>query len=146
MVEATRVTRNTRRKNILSQRLSNLTPHERAGLADFVARLRQRYGADLQRVVLFGSKARGDFDDESDLDLLVVMRMVNGNYRQYWNEIADIAWQVELTHGIVTSLIVKDMADYAAMREHRLLLARNIELDGIELWTKQPSAPTFVSI
>jgi len=44
----------------------------------------------LLRVVLFGSKARGDFDDESDLDLLIVVRMLDGRYRQYWSEIADI--------------------------------------------------------
>jgi predicted nucleotidyltransferase len=120
-----------------------LQPNERAGLAAFVERLRQRYGDDLLRVVLFGSKARGDSDNESDLDLLVVVRMADGRYRQYWSEIADIAWQVELAYGFVTSLIVKDQADYARMREHRLLLARNIERDGIGLWTPPLNAPTL---
>ena len=122
---------------------SDLQPNERAGLTAFVERLRQRYGDDLLRVVLFGSKARGDFDDESDLDLLIVVRMLDGRYRQYWSEIADIAWQVELEYGVVTSLIVKDQADYARMRRHRLLLARNIERDGIELWMSPLSAPTL---
>jgi len=121
----------------------DLRPNERAGLTAFVERLRQRYGDDLLRVVLFGSKARGDFDAESDLDLLVVVRMTDGRYRQTWSEIADIAWQVELAYGIVTSLIVKDQADYARMRGHRLLLARNIERDGIELWTTSLNAPTL---
>ena len=80
------VARDTRRRNAPDRRLSKLRSNERAGLAAFVERLRQHYGDDLQRVVLFGSKARGDFDDESDLDLLVVVRMVKGNYRQYWSE------------------------------------------------------------
>ena len=53
--------------------LWHLTPNERAGLEAFVDCLRCRYGDDLLRVVLFGSKARGDFDDESDIDLLVVV-------------------------------------------------------------------------
>jgi predicted nucleotidyltransferase len=118
----------------------DLRPNERAGLTAFVERLRQRYGDDLLRVVLFGSKARGDFDDESDLDLLIVVRMLDGRYRQYWSEIADIAWQVVLEYGVVTSLIVKDQADYARMRRHRLLLARNIERDGIELSRLPPPA------
>jgi predicted nucleotidyltransferase len=130
------------RTNARRKSQPDLQPNERAGLTAFVERLRQRYGDDLLRVALFGSKARGDFDSESDLDLLVVVRMADGHYRQCWNEIADIAWQVELAYGIVTSLIVKDQADYARMREHRLLLARNIERDGVELWTMPPSAPT----
>jgi predicted nucleotidyltransferase len=39
-----------------------LNENERGALQAFVAQLRQRYGRDLQRVVLFGSKACGDFD------------------------------------------------------------------------------------
>jgi hypothetical protein len=58
-----------------------------------------------------------------------------------------MAWRVELAHGVVMSLVIKDVADYDAMRAHQLLLARNIEQDGVELWMMPPSAPTssFVS-
>jgi predicted nucleotidyltransferase len=122
---------------------AHLTPAERAGLAAFVERLRLRYGDDLLRVRLFGSKARGDFHDESDLDLLVVVQMTEGAYRRYWREIVDLSAQVGLEYGFVTSLVIKDEPRYARMCQHRLLLARNIEKDGIDLWTKQPSELTF---
>jgi hypothetical protein len=131
------------REETLAERLPYLTPDERAGLVALVDRLRQRYGDDLLRVVLFGSKARGDFDDESDLDVLVVVRMSDDDYWRYWNEIVDVAWGIELAYSIVTSLVIKSEHDYATMREHQLLLARNIERDGVELWTMQPNGPTF---
>ena len=35
--------------------------------------LNELYGARLKGVVLFGSRARGDVDDDSDLDLLVLL-------------------------------------------------------------------------
>lgn len=126
----------------LDGRLLHLTATERAALTAFVNRLRQCYGDDVLHVTLFGSKARGDSGDESDLDLLVVMRMEDGDYRKYWNEIVDIAWDIELAYDVVTSLVIKDEVGYAKMRDHQLLLARNIERDGIELWTRQPSVPT----
>jgi len=129
------VTRYADRENTLGKRLPYLKPNEQVGLAAFVGRLRQCYGDDLLRVALFGSKARGDFDDESDLDLLVVVRMGSGDYRQYWNEIVDIAWEIELAYSLVTSLVIKDDVGYEHMRQHSLLLARNIERDGVELWT-----------
>jgi predicted nucleotidyltransferase len=138
--------RSIERANLSNRLPAHLTPNERAGLEAFVDRLYQLYSDDLMHIVLFGSKARGDFDDESDLDLLVVVRMVDADYRQYWDEIVDLSWDIGLTYGIVTSLIIKDVLCYKRMREQPLLLARNIERDGIELWTMQPNVPTPASV
>ena len=46
------------------KRRLRLKAHERAALIAFVRELRARYKDDLRRVVLFGSKARGDFHAE----------------------------------------------------------------------------------
>ncbi len=112
-----------------------LTPNERAGLAAFVDRLRQRYGDDLLRVRLFGSKARGDAHEESDFDLLIVLRMGPGDYRRHWNALVDLAWDIQLAYGIIISFIIKNEASYAKMQRDGLLLARSIEQDGVDLWT-----------
>jgi uncharacterized protein len=130
--------------NSLAERLpSHLTPNERAALVTLVDRLHQRYGEDLLRVVLFGSKARGDFDEESDLDLLIVVRMPDDNYWRHWNEIVTTTYDLELTYSVVFSFIIKGEPGYALMRQWNLLLNRHIEQDGIELWTSQPSEPSF---
>jgi len=126
----------------LAQCLSHLTPNERAGLAAFINCLHQDYGANLLRVILFGSKARGDFDDQSDLDVVVVVRMSGEDYWQHWRRIVDMAWEVELAYSLVISSIIKNEHDYTKMCEHRSLLARNIERDGIVLWTRSPNACT----
>jgi predicted nucleotidyltransferase len=135
-------TRNQRPSRAERQRLAHLKPHEQAALAALMRELRARYGDDLRRVALFGSKARGDFHAESDLDILVVVRTTKADYRRLWNEMVDMAWRVELTFGVVISLIIKDLADYDVMRAHQLLLARNIERDGVDLWTRPSNAPT----
>lgn len=130
--------------NSLMERLpGHLTSNEQAALMALVDRLRQRYGNDLLRVVLFGSKARGDFDEESDLDVLIVVRRLD-DYWRHWNEIIKTTYDLELTHNLVFSFIIKDEQEYAQMRQWNLLLNRNIEQDGIELWTLQPSEPSFV--
>ena len=127
-------------------RLRHLTKNERAALAAFVARLRQRYGDDVLRVVLFGSKARGDAGEESDLDVLVVVRVPLEDYERHWVQIVDMAWEVEFEHDfLVLSPLIKDEAAYAQMQEWNLLINRNIEQDGIELWDLQANKPSLVS-
>jgi uncharacterized protein len=126
----------------LARRVPHLTPNERTGLAAFVNRLYQCYETHLLQVVLFGSKARRDYDEESDLDVLVVVHMSDNHYWEYWHKIVDIAADVGLTYGLVISSIVKNARDYTEICAHQSLLARDLERDGITLWTTLPSTHT----
>jgi predicted nucleotidyltransferase len=54
---------------------------------------------------VFGSRARGDADPDSDLDVLVVLRE---NAKGLKNSVRDIAWEVGIKHGLVISTIVID--------------------------------------
>jgi len=47
-----------------------LTKNEREGIEAAVERLKREFPVD--KIVLFGSKARGDFDEHSDIDLLLI--------------------------------------------------------------------------
>lgn len=136
-------TTDTKSSDFLTEQLPFLTPNEQDGLVTLTSLLSQRFGEDLLLVTLFGSKVRGDFDSESDVDILIVIRMQEKEYWQYWNEIVNIAWEVEATYNLVFSLVIKNEQDYAVMRKQPSLLARNIEQDGIVLWTKRPNEPTF---
>ena len=129
---------------MLETHLAHLTPNERAALEELVNRLRRHYREDLLHVVLFGSKARGDFDQESDLDVLVVVRQIlDSTYWEHRRAIIRETYDLELAHNVVFSLLVRDEPEYDQMRRWNLLIYRNIKQDGIELWTSRPSEPQF---
>jgi len=44
-------------------------------LAELKVRLQEFYGERLVKLVLFGSRARGDYEPESDIDVLAVFRI-----------------------------------------------------------------------
>lgn len=56
-------------------------------LREFKATLQTLYGNRLNEVILYGSYARGDYDDESDVDLMILL---NDNQVDTYAEIRKI--------------------------------------------------------
>jgi predicted nucleotidyltransferase len=59
-------------------------------LAKFSAALAEMYGDRLERVVLFGSRARGDAQPDSDYDVAVFLNGMNGSADR-WAELHRLA-------------------------------------------------------
>ncbi|MCA9790590.1 MAG: nucleotidyltransferase domain-containing protein [Candidatus Eremiobacteraeota bacterium] len=55
-------------------RLERLTPLEAEIAAEFAAQVRARYGPRARCIKLFGSRARRDARDDSDMDVLVLIQ------------------------------------------------------------------------
>ena len=110
--------------------LSHLTPNDRAAVDEYVTRIRSRFPDRVLSVILFGSKARGDADAESDIDLVVLVDAEDEAFRfELWR----IASRVSLEYNVVISASVFGRARWAETRRIRLPLYRAIEADGIPL-------------
>ena len=71
---------------------------------EFESEIKARF--KVKRVSLFGSVARAEADDDSDLDLLIVLNQeVTHRLR---NTISDIAFEVNLKHDTNISLMIFD--------------------------------------
>ena len=71
-------------------RLPFLEPVVKDTLREFVRRVKGAEGDNLLRVVLFGSMVRGDFDEESDTDVFVLLR--DGELFEKQREIVNLAY------------------------------------------------------
>ncbi|MBN8902631.1 MAG: hypothetical protein BGO51_03025 [Rhodospirillales bacterium 69-11] len=65
----------------------------------FVDRLRDRY--DVERAILFGSRARGDHRPDSDVDLAIVLRGERQDFIGTKLDMAGIAFDVMLETGLL---------------------------------------------
>jgi predicted nucleotidyltransferase len=115
---------------VKARSLPHLTPNERAATREYVARIRGRFPSRVLVVMLFGSKARGDADAESDIDLLVVVDVETSEFR---SELWRIASDVSLEYNVVLSPRVFGQARWDEARRIRLPLYRAIVADGIPL-------------
>ena len=94
-------------------RLHHLTPHERGVLAEFLSQLREQFSDRIAHVWLFGSKVRGDFDEESDVDLLIVAR--DGS-DALGKAVGGIAYDLSLEHSVLLCEHVVSAWRFAQMR------------------------------
>ncbi len=74
---------------------------------------RERYGMLLQCVILYGSYARGDYDEESDIDVLVLVKQAQQDPFPF----ADIAAALLLQYGVLVSIVVKDTAQFEKYKD-----------------------------
>ena len=105
-------------------------PTEREAIIEYVPRIRGQFRNRVLAVMLFGSKARGDADPESDIDLLVLVDMESSEFRsQLWR----IASDVSLEYDVVLSPRVFGQSRWDETRRIRMPLYRAIVADGVPL-------------
>jgi uncharacterized protein len=105
-----------------------LSADELAWLDSYRAELDERYGGLISRVIVFGSKARGDADEDSDLDLLVIIE--DGDWRLKW-DIADIAYRLALGTDVVPSMQIYTTGEWQTLARRRSVFRDAVERDGV---------------
>lgn len=78
-------------------------------VGEFKQRLQKRYGDRLGRLILYGSYARGDFHEESDVDLLIVLTDEPEPRLQTINELVHLKYDLLVRYGVLLSTKVVSM-------------------------------------
>ena len=79
---------------------------------EFKAALQQLYGDRLSDVILYGSYARGDYDDESDIDLMIVLNDDTVNTYAELFRLSEITMDSILRHGKAVSVLPTSIERY----------------------------------
>jgi uncharacterized protein len=97
-------------------------------LSRFRAALDEMYGDRIDRVVLFGSRARGDAHAESDYDVAVFLKELPDRWPEL-NRLADLRVKLIDDTGAFFDVLPYPSAAYS----ERSPLMREIRLDGLDL-------------
>jgi len=99
-------------------------------LAEYASRLRRRYGEAVVELCLFGSFARGEADEDSDVDVAVVLDQVDWRTRC---AVIDLATDIGLPLDLRISPTVFDRATWETWRREERPLVMDIEREGVPL-------------
>jgi len=83
-----------------------------------------------EKVILYGSQARGDAHEESDWDLLVLLNGEKRTFREDFYEYGYPFSEIGDKYGTFVSVIIRNIKEWESRPS---LLKYNIEQEGIEI-------------
>ncbi|HIR93695.1 MAG TPA: nucleotidyltransferase domain-containing protein [Candidatus Egerieimonas intestinavium] len=90
------------------------------------------YGEDIVKMVLYGSYARGDNQDDSDIDIVAIVRGERSDLQERLKMVWDISSDLELEYGTIVSPTVIPLSEYEKYKDD-LPYYRNIQNEGVDI-------------
>jgi predicted nucleotidyltransferase len=107
-----------------------LSATESAALREFLAAARAMLGSGLKQARLFGSRARGEGHEHSDIDIALI---VDADGRARRHALYDLAFDVGHAHGVELAPLVLEEERFQELRNRERLIAHDIDSEGIPL-------------
>lgn len=77
-------------------------------LLKFSQEVQKIMGKTLKKVIIYGSYARGDYNENSDIDVMILTTLTDEEIRKIENAIYDIAFDFQMDYFVDISVIVKN--------------------------------------
>lgn len=105
----------------------------RERLRPFIEDVRKVYGERLLEVILYGSYARGDYRDDSDIDLMLLLDLPETEVNKADDALCSLVYEYDVCEGMMLSPITVGKAYYEHWREVHPLY-KTIEREGVILY------------
>jgi predicted nucleotidyltransferase len=90
-------------------------------------------GDRLEKVILFGSYARGDYDEESDIDIMIIADIAPEDTHETREKIHACAGYLDLEYDVLVCLCMDCSAIYHKYADVSGFY-KNVRKDGVELY------------
>ena len=102
--------------------------HDKKILKGLSGVLHHRLGSDIEGIYAFGSRVRGDNDERSDFDILIVVKEKNPTKE---SDIISALVDYEMKHGFSFMPVIKDAGSFALGKKYNAPFYQNIMNEGI---------------
>ena len=107
--------------------MSGLSPEEKAVIKAYGRALRIALGENIVRIVLFGSRARGEGNSKSDIDILIELKMSDNRIQ---DRIADITVDYMLKYDLPLAPVTYTEQQWETNKALGSLFVQNVEREG----------------
>ncbi len=86
----------------------------------------------LKKIILYGSYARGDYNDNSDIDIMILTDLNEEEIKEYRKKIRVLACDLEFENDIIISPLIRNIEKYNE-RIEVVPFYTNIQKEGVIL-------------
>lgn len=102
-------------------------------LKQYVNKIRGIYGSHLKTVILYGSYARGDYREDSDIDIMILLDITDLEIENYGHKLSDMTYDFNMDHDVDIKPIAKYDEHFRYWLKAYPFYA-NVEQEGIKLY------------
>lgn len=120
--------------NISQTRRKHYAKYSRKIINEFVSGTQKILGSRLKKIILYGSYARGDYHEGSDVDIMILTDLTDEEMYEYESKVWDYAYDIECDYNFTIRLspLLKNIDKYNT-RINYMPFYKNIQKDGVVL-------------
>lgn len=77
-------------------------------IEEFTKEVKKVFDDKMSKIILYGSCARGDYDENSDIDIMILTHLSDNEIETVENMIFDIAFDFQMKYFVDISVVVKN--------------------------------------
>ena len=101
-------------------------------LSTVASQSKDLFSEKLHSVILFGSYARGDYDSESDIDIMILADIADTDINSYTKHLYEKIYHLELEYDCVLSICIVP-SDRFNRFKNILPFYRNVDKEGVKI-------------
>ena len=102
-------------------------------LEQYILEIKKIYGSHLHKVILYGSYARGDFRQDSDVDIMILLDLSDLDLKMYSHKLSYMTYDFNMDHDLDIKPIAKSKAHFEKWIEDYPFYS-NIHKEGVVLY------------
>ena len=99
---------------------------------EFVEGVNKILGKRVKKIILYGSYARGDYSDFSDVDVMILVTLTESEIKDISDQISDLAFDYMMKYGIDISPVVENVEHFNYWVDN-LPYYRSVRDEGVRL-------------
>lgn len=102
-------------------------------LGQYVEKLKNIYGNHLKSVILYGSYARGDYTEDSDIDIMILLDLSDLSAKEYFCQLSDDTYDFNMENDLDIKPIAKSEEHFNMWLKEYPFYA-NVKKEGVTLF------------